>query len=67
MNTTIVSQAFNLLERIHKLIEYCEPCAKLDAAQVIAVEQIDDTWVCKRCAHAIRYMKRQEQQEQNEL
>lgn len=40
--------------------EYCEPCAKLDATAIEAIEQIDETWVCKRCAHAIRFMKEQE-------
>lgn len=40
--------------------EYCEPCAKLDASLVDAIEQIDETWVCKRCAFAIRFMKERE-------
>lgn len=40
--------------------QYCEPCAKLDASLIDAIEQIDETWVCKRCAHAIRFMKEQE-------
>lgn len=47
-------------ECISKQSEYCEPCAKLDASQVPAVEQIDETWVCKRCAHAVRFMKERE-------
>lgn len=40
--------------------QYCEPCAKLDVTAIEASEQIDETWVCKRCAHAIRFMKEQE-------